>query len=100
MILRAPASRAAITVRQPMVPAPVISTDLPSSRLPRLTRVQRDRQRLGERELAERDVAGHRIALPLAHHEVFLEHALHVREEARAAEEAHVRHRCSRPSRQ
>jgi len=53
-------------------------------------RVQRDSEGLGERDLAERDVARHRVALALAHHEVLAEHALHVREAARAAEEAHV----------
>ena len=53
-------------------------------------RVQADRERLGERELAERDVGRDGIALPLAHHEVLAEHALHVREEAGAAEELHV----------
>ena len=34
-----------------------------------MDRVQRDCQRLGERELAQRHVAGDRIALPFAHHE-------------------------------
>src|SRR5690606_31566961 len=56
-----------------------------------LHRVQPDRQRLGERELAQRDVAADRIALALAHHEILGEHALHVRVQARAAEELHVR---------
>ena len=53
-------------------------------------RVQRDRERLRERELAERDVAADRIALALAHDEELAEHSLHVRKEARAAEEAHL----------
>jgi hypothetical protein len=56
-----------------------------------MDRVQRDGQRLGERELAQRHVAGDRIALPLAHHEILAKHSLHVREEARAAEEFHAR---------
>ena len=43
---------------------------------------------------------GHRIALALAHDEVLLEHALHVREQARAAQERICVQRCSRPSRQ
>ena len=73
-----------------MVPAPVISTDLPSEIGAALDGVQRDGQRLRERELAQRHVARDRIALPLAHHEVLAEHALHVRVEAGAAEEAHV----------
>ena len=101
VILRAPASRAAITVTQPIVPAPVISTDLPSEIAAALDRVQADRERLGERELAERDVAAHRIALPLAHHEVLLEHALHVREAgSRCRGSACSQQSCSRPSRQ
>ena len=68
--VRAPARRAAITVRQPMVPAPVISTDLPSEIGAALDRVQRDGERLRERELAQRarrPPTG--IALPLAHDE-------------------------------
>ena len=48
-------------------------------------------ERLGERELAERDVAADRVALALAHDEIFLEHALHVRKLARAAKKSHVR---------
>src|SRR5262249_47859871 len=54
-------------------------------------RVQAHRERLRERKLAKRDVAADGVALALTHHEVFLEHALDVREEARAAEELHVR---------
>ena len=52
--------------------------------------MQSHRKRFGERKLAQRDVPRHGIALPLAHHEVFLEHALHVRKQARAAEEFHL----------
>ena len=56
----APARRAAITVRQPIVPAPVTSTDLPSRSPARCTACSADGERLGERELAQRDVAGDR----------------------------------------
>src|SRR5437763_9242369 len=53
--------------------------------------MQPHRQLLGEGELAQRDVAVDWIALPFAHHEIFAKHALHMRKEARAAEELHVR---------
>ena len=52
--------------------------------------MQTHRQRLGKREFAQRDVAAHRIALALAHHEIFLEHALHVGKPAGTAQEFHV----------
>jgi hypothetical protein len=54
-------------------------------------RVQRDRERLGHRDLGERHVGRHRDALLLRHQEELAERAVHVREHARAAEEAHVR---------
>src|SRR5207253_6154811 len=53
-------------------------------------RVQANRKWLGECQLSQAHVAGHRVALPLAQDEILGEHALHVRVEARAAEEAHV----------
>ena len=53
--------------------------------------METDGERLRERQFAERDVGLHRVALALPHHEVLLEHPLHVREAARAAEEAHLR---------
>jgi hypothetical protein len=53
--------------------------------------MQPHRKRLREGQLSQRDVASDRIALALAHHEIFLEHPLHVREQAGAAEEFHLR---------
>ena len=53
--------------------------------------MQSDGKRLRKREFAECDVAADGVALALAHDEIFLEHPLHVWEQARAAEEAHVR---------
>ncbi len=52
--------------------------------------MQPDRQRLGEREFTQADVAGDRIALTLAQDEILGEHALHMRVEARAAQETHM----------
>ncbi len=88
--LRAPARRAAITVTQPMVPAPVISTDLPRSSPPRFTACRPTAS--GSANASSPSVMSppHRVALALAHHEVFLEHPLHVREAAGAAQESHV----------
>jgi hypothetical protein len=86
----APARRAAITVRQPIVPAPGDEHRLADEIGAALHRVQRDGERLRESELAQRDVARHGIALPLAHDEELAEHALHVRIEAGAAQEAHL----------
>jgi hypothetical protein len=90
VILRAPASRAASTVTQPIVPGARDQHRLAEEVAAAIHAVQAHGERLGERELAERDVAVHGIALALAHHEVVLEHALHVREAARTAEEAHA----------
>jgi hypothetical protein len=56
-----------------------------------LTGVQSHCKRFREGELAQRNVAFDREALALTHHEVFAEHSLHMREEARAAEKLHVR---------
>jgi len=65
--LAGPASRAAITVTQPIV-APVMSTDLPSTSPPRLTPCQTDGQRLGERG-SQSEMCRRRIALAFAHDE-------------------------------
>src|SRR5207253_4742164 len=53
--------------------------------------MQSDSKRLRKGEFAECDVAADGVTLSLAHDEIFLEHPLHVWEQARAAEEAHVR---------
>jgi hypothetical protein len=53
-------------------------------------RMQRYRQGFGHREFLQRHVRRHRHALPLRHHEVLAEQALHMREDTGAAEEPHV----------
>ena len=52
--------------------------------------VQSHGEGLGEGEFAQAHVTCDRIALALAHHEVFAEHTLDVRKQARAAEKPHV----------
>ena len=53
-------------------------------------RMQGDRQGLRKRQLAQADRRGDRGALPLAHHEVFAEHPLHVGKDAGASQETHA----------
>jgi hypothetical protein len=85
----APANRAAITVRQPIA-ATRHEHGLAEQVTGAVHAVQTDRQRLGKRNFAQAHVARDRVALALSHHEVFAEHALHVRIQTGAAEEAHV----------